>query len=132
MRKLFRDNRGGSVVEFALVSLPVILFVFGIMQTCWMVWADNLLNIAVDTAARCGAVASTTVPCTCTTSPCPLSDMVTTARQVFGPLSGASFTANGSSCTTDSGVGLVGTYTVNLAFVVNLTMTAKSCYPKVS
>src|SRR5205814_10085366 len=130
MRKLFWDNRGGSMIEFALVSLPVILFMFGIMQTGWLVWADNLLNIAVETAARCGAVDSQTSPCTCTTSPCSLGDMVTTAQQVFGPLSGASFAANGSSCTTDGGVGLVGTYTVNIAFVVNLTMTAKSCYPR--
>jgi len=126
MRKLFRDNRGGSVVEFALVSLPVVLFVFGIMQTGWLVWADNLLNIAVDTAARCGAVNSLTRPCYGTT------DMVKTAQEVFGPISGASFSANGSSCTTDGDVGLVGTYTVNFAFVVNMTMTAKSCYPKVS
>jgi Flp pilus assembly protein TadG len=124
MRQLFRDNCGGSVVEFALVSLPVVLFVFGIMQTAWMMWADNLLNIAVDTAARCGAVGSTTPPCNG-------SNMISTAQQVFGPLSGASFAANGSSCTSDGGVGLVGTYTINIAFVVNLTMTAKSCYPRV-
>jgi Flp pilus assembly protein TadG len=124
MRKLFQDNRGGSVVEFALVSLPVVLFLFGIMQTGWMVWADNLLNIAVDTAARCGAVGSTTAPCNG-------NDMVTTAQQIFGVLNGASFSANASSCTSDGGVGLVGTYTINIAFVVNLTMTAKSCYPRV-
>lgn len=125
MRKLFRDNHGGSMIEFALVSLPVVLFMFGIMQTGWLAWADNLLNNAVDTAARCGAVGSTTPPCNG-------SNMITTAQDVFGPLSGASFAANGSSCTTNGGVGLVGTYTVNIAFVVNVTMTAKSCYPKVS
>jgi Flp pilus assembly protein TadG len=126
MRKLVRDTRGGSAVEFALVSLPVVLFMFGIMQAGWLMWADNLLNIAVDTAARCGAVNSTTPPCD------GLDNMVTTAAQVFEPLDGASFTANGSSCTTDGGVGLVGTYTINFAFVVDVTITAKSCYPKVS
>ena len=125
MRKLFRDNRGGSVVEFSLLSLPVVVFLFGIMQTGWLLWADNLLNVAVDTAARCGAVGSTTLPCN---GP----DLITTAQQVFGPISGASFSANGSSCTTNGGVGLVGTYTVNIAFAFNVTMTAKSCYPKVS
>jgi Flp pilus assembly protein TadG len=125
MQKLFRDNRGGSVVEFSLLSLPVVVFLFGIMQTGWLLWADNLLNVAVDTAARCGAVGSTT-------SPCNGPDLVTTAQQVFGPLSGASFSANGSSCTTNGGIGLVGTYTMNIAFAVNVTMTAKSCYPKVS
>lgn len=122
MRRLLKNNQGASAVEFALVSLPVIVFIFGIMQTAWIVWANNLLNIAVDTAARCGAVSSTTRPCYG-------SDMVRAAQEVFGPLDGASFSANGSSCTTDGGVGLVGTYTVNIAFVVNVTMTAKSCYP---
>ena len=124
MRKLVRNNHGGSAVEFALVALPVILLLFGIMQTGWLVWADNLLNIAVDTAARCGAVGSITPPCNG-------SDMISTAQQVFEPLEGATFTANGSSCTTNGGVGLVGTYTVNIAFAFNVTMTAKSCYPKV-
>ena len=74
MRKLIRDNRGGSVVEFSLLSLPVVVFMVGIMQTGWLLWADNLLNVAVDTAARCGAVGSTT-------SPCNGPALVTTAQQ---------------------------------------------------
>ena len=31
--KLFKNNRGATAVEFALVALPVLLFMFGIMQT---------------------------------------------------------------------------------------------------
>ena len=122
MRKLLRNNRGGATVEFALVSLPVIFFVFGIIQTAWIIWADNLLNIAVDTAARCGGVGSTTAPCAGT-------DMISAANQVFAALGGATF-ANNTSCS--SGVGLVGTYNVTIGWVVNLTITAQSCYPSVS
>jgi Flp pilus assembly protein TadG len=124
MQKLFRDNRGGSVVEFSLLSLPVVVFLFGIMQTGWLLWADNLLNVAVDAAARCGGVGSTISPCN--------ADLVTTAQQVFGPLSGASFSLNGSSCATNGGIGLVGTYTMNIAFAFNVTITAKSCYPNLT
>src|SRR5215470_4140268 len=48
MRKLLKDTRGAAMVEYALVALPVILFMFGIMQTAWIVWADNLLQVSVD------------------------------------------------------------------------------------
>jgi Flp pilus assembly protein TadG len=122
MRKFLRNDRGAAAVEFALVSLPVIFFIFGIMQTAWIIWSDNLLHVAVDAAARCGGVNSTT-------SPCNGSNLISTANTVFGPLSGASF-ANNGNC--DGGVGLVGTYDVTILFVVNLTLTAKSCYPVIS
>jgi len=126
MRKLLKDTRGAAMVEYALVALPVILFMFGIMQTAWIVWADNLLQVSVDAAARCGAVQSTTTPCMGGTT----ADMITTANSIFGPLSGASFSGNVPTCTT--GVGLVGTYDITILFVVGLTIRAKSCYPAIS
>jgi Flp pilus assembly protein TadG len=113
---LLRDNRGSTLVEYALVSLPVLFFILGIMQTGWIVWIDNMLTISVDAAARCGAVQSTTPPCA--------SDMITTANQVFA-MSGASFSAN--TCT--NGVGLIGTYSISFLFITDMTLTAKSCYP---
>jgi Flp pilus assembly protein TadG len=121
--KLLKDNRGATAVEFALVALPVIMFILGIVQTGWVVWIDNLLHVSVNAAARCGAVKSTTPPCDG-------ANMITTADTVFQPLSGATFTDNGS-CTADGGNGLIGTYSVSILFVVNLTLTAKSCYPTV-
>jgi len=107
------------MVEFALVALPILVFTFGIIQTGWIVWIDNLLTVSVDAAARCGGVQSTTPPCAG-------SDMVTTANQVFG-IGGASFSAN--TCT--NGVGLIGTYSISFLFVTDLTITAKSCYPTI-
>jgi Flp pilus assembly protein TadG len=123
---LFKNNRGAAVVEFALVALPVIVFIFGIMQTAWIVWAENLLHIAVDTAARCTAVNSSTPPCNGSTLP----QMKATAATVFAPLSGAKFENNGQ-CTADQGAGLTGEYDVSMLFVVNLALTADSCYPTV-
>ena len=35
MLRLLRNNRGAAAVEFALISLPVIIFLFGIIQTAW-------------------------------------------------------------------------------------------------
>jgi Flp pilus assembly protein TadG len=124
--KLFRNNRGAAAAEFALVALPVLLFILGIVQTAWIVWIDNLLQVSVNTAARCAGVQSTTLPCYGGTT----ANMIETANRVFKPLSGATFAANGSSCS--SGTGLVGTYNITILFVVNMTVTAKSCYPIVS
>jgi len=127
MRRFFRDNRGAAMVEYALVALPVILFMFGIMQTAWVVWMDNLLTISVSTAARCGAVKSITSPCPVTNWSDVEAGMESAARTMFG-IGGASFSAN--TCT--NGVGLIGTYTISFVFVVDLTVTAKSCYPTIS
>jgi Flp pilus assembly protein TadG len=123
---VFKNNRGAAAVEFALVALPVIIFILGIMQTAWIVWADNLLHISVDTAARCGAVNSLTPPCNGKSLP----QMKATAVTVFGHLTGAKFQNNGT-CTADQGAGLHGEYDATILFVVNLALTADSCYPTV-
>ena len=51
---LFKNDRGSTMVEFALVALPVLFFMIGIMQTAYIVWIDNILHYSVDAAARCG------------------------------------------------------------------------------
>jgi Flp pilus assembly protein TadG len=121
--KFFKNNRGAAAVELALAALPVMLFILGIIQTAWILWVDNLLHVSVNTAARCTGVNSSTPPCTGHT----LLQMKATATTVFAPLSGATF-SNNPSC---GGTGLIGTYHVSIVFVVNLTLTAKSCYPTV-
>jgi Flp pilus assembly protein TadG len=130
--KFLRNNRGAAALEFALLAVPIIVFIIGIMQTAYIVWIDNLLHISVDTAARCGGVQSTL-------SPCNGANMVTTANTVFMfsstcPVVGGVHTCftNNGTCTADNGSGLIGTYTVSIAFVVNLTITAKSCYPNLA
>jgi TadE-like protein len=123
MRSLFKNSRGATAVEFALVSLPVLLFITGMIQTAYIIWADNLLNIAVHAAARCGGVGSTTLPCYGGTP----ADIQSTANLVFRPLTGATFMLNSGCVNNDTG--LVGTYKVSIIAVVNLTLTAKSCYP---
>jgi Flp pilus assembly protein TadG len=128
MNNIFRNSRGATPVEFALAVMPVLMFILGIMQTAWIVWADNLLQVSVDTAARCGAINSTTSPC----AGSGYANMVYTAHQVFQPLSGATFVDATSAPACTSGTGLIGTYTINIVFVVNMTVTARSCYPVIS
>ncbi len=138
---LFRNNRGAAAVEFALMALPVMGFIIGIMQFGWIVWVDNLLHISVDTASRCGAIGSVTSPCEGAgpVNGGSITNMITTANTVFQPLTGATFTDN-TSCTVDAGTGLqssglAGEYAISIGlgvFAVNLTLSAQSCYPTVS
>lgn len=126
--QLLKNNRGATAIEFVLLTLPVFTLIFGIMQIAWIVWVDNLLHAAVDTAARCGAVNSTTSPCGGSGS----TNMMNTAKLVFQPVSSSTtpFT-NNSSC---GGSGLNGSYNVSIGvgtLAVNITLTAKSCYPTV-
>src|ERR1700757_1402348 len=81
--KFLKNDRGATAVEFALVILPVLLFIFGIMQTAYVLWIDNLLHVSVDTAARCAAVNSTTLPCKGADIPPSVTNMQSTANLVF-------------------------------------------------
>jgi Flp pilus assembly protein TadG len=137
---IIRNNRGATAVEFALVALPVLGFIIGIIQFGWVVWVDNLLHISVDTASRCGAIGSTTSPCDGSGT----ANMISTAKTIFEivpPLTSTtnvSFTVN-PNCSVDvgtglAGSGLVGAYHASIGlgiFALNFTVTANSCYPTV-
>jgi Flp pilus assembly protein TadG len=124
---LCKNDRGSTMVEFALVALPVLFFIIGIMQTAYIVWIDNILHYSVDAAARCGAVQSTTPPCNGGT----LANMQSTANALFAVANAAGSPTFTTNC---SGSGLAGSYNVRIGLgvmAVNLTLSAKSCYPTV-
>jgi Flp pilus assembly protein TadG len=125
MKNLFENNRGAAAVEFALGIMPITVFMIGIMMTAYVLWIDNMLYFAVDYAARCGAIQSTTAPCA---GP-GLANMKQTAKALFF-MSGATYALNSATCS--AGSGLTGTYTVNIALFTRLTLTANSCYPQSS
>jgi Flp pilus assembly pilin Flp len=135
-----KNNHGATAVEFALMALPVLGFMIGIIQFGWIMWVDNLLHISVDTASRCGAIGSVTSPCDGSgpVNGGSIANMITTANTVFQPLTGATFT-NNSGCSVDAGSGLpgsglVGNYPIDIGlgiFAINFNLTAQSCYPTV-
>ncbi|WP_168929621.1 TadE family protein [Nocardioides sp. GY 10127] len=51
-----RGERGASAVEFALVVLPLLVLVFGILQFSFYFWAWQSAGNAARSAARVGAV----------------------------------------------------------------------------
>jgi Flp pilus assembly protein TadG len=56
-----RDERGASdAVEFALVGPLLIAFIFGVYEFGQAVWTQGILDYAVEQAARCASVNTTT------------------------------------------------------------------------
>jgi Flp pilus assembly protein TadG len=138
----FKNNRGAAAVEFALVALPVMGFIIGIILFAWAVWVDNLLHISVDTASRCGAIGSTTSPCDGAgpVNGGSTANLISTAITMFRPLTPDATTfKDNTDCSVDVGTGLQGTglkgsYQISIGlgvFSMNLIITADSCYPTV-
>jgi Flp pilus assembly protein TadG len=135
MKNLVRNRDGGVAVEFGLVILVITALIFAVVQTAYALWMDNMLHYAVDYAARCGAVRSTTYPCYGSG----FTNMQCTADAIFRPAPGVptftppncpSTTANPSFSTNASctGSGIIGTYTVSI-LLITYPLTAQSCYP---
>jgi len=56
MRRLWRDEAGAALVEYALVLPALLALVLGLMQLGGMAWTQEALNYAVQEAARCAVV----------------------------------------------------------------------------
>src|ERR1700675_3482302 len=59
------DISGAAAVEFAMILWPLMLLLLGTVDGGRMLWTQNSLQYAVEQAARCAAVNSTT---TCSTA----------------------------------------------------------------
>ena len=119
------DVRGVAAVEFALILLPLLLMVLGIIDGGRMLWTQNSLQYAVEQAARCAVVNTTT---------CGTTAQIQSyaASMVYGmSLSTSVFSSSSAGCGT-----LVGTqvsasyaYTPLFPFPNNVTLKASSCRP---
>jgi Flp pilus assembly protein TadG len=124
-----RAERGSNAVEFALVAPLLIGFLFAIYQVGLAIWTQGILDFAVEQAARCAAVNTTT----CGTD----SAIETYAATQTAPLSisSATFTASTVSCgfqvTASYSFVFFGTFPYsNKAILPNsVTLTSSSCYP---
>ncbi len=100
--------------------------IFGLINTCIVLWASAALHYTVENASRCRAVdvVSSRAPCDND------GDTVTFATNHYvGPSIAPTFTAQGDST---CGYVVRGSATVNInAVVVNVpvALTAKSCFP---
>ncbi len=53
LRRFFGDARGASAVEFALVVVPLLLFLFGTVEFARLMWTRQAMQSLSVTAARC-------------------------------------------------------------------------------
>jgi len=122
--RAMREDGGTSAIEFALVFPVFILMVLGIFEFSRALWTRSLLNYAVQTAARCGAVDTATCGST--------NDTITYAVQNSSPLTipNSDFTASTQSCGSQVTVAFPFTFIVPQLFPFDITLAAQACYPK--
>jgi Flp pilus assembly protein TadG len=122
-------RRGSNAVEFALVAPLLIGFLFGIYEVGLEIWTQGILDFAVEQAARCATVNSST----CGTA----SAIETYAATQTTPLGlpSSTFTATTATCgnqvTASYDFVFVGTFPIKgKALLPNsITLTSTSCYP---
>jgi Flp pilus assembly protein TadG len=118
-----RGSRDGTAaVEFALIAIPLFLFLFGVLEMGRVLWLQNALHYSVEEASRCAAVDAAN---------CGTSNQVTSyaASRSGANLPSSVFTYDGAA---GCGKQVTATYPVNLVIpFVNLsvTLTSSSCYP---
>jgi Flp pilus assembly protein TadG len=118
---LFREERGASAVEFALVIGPFVGIVLSTIMLGAMFWANQTLKYAAADAARCAAVR---------TSIC--SDKTTTesyaASHYSGPGLSPTFTYSPSGC--GHTVTASATFPLNTGLVdLSIPLSAHACFP---
>lgn len=87
----WRDRRGASAVEFGLLLPVFLMLIIGTISASQLMFAMNSLHFAVEEAARCGAINTTTCGSLAATE--------TFARARYsGPSVEAQFVASNAGC----------------------------------
>lgn len=59
-RSLARNERGATLVEFALILMPLLVSIMGLMELAYQAYVEALLQGALQTASRDASIASKT------------------------------------------------------------------------
>ncbi len=117
----WRDEQGAGAAEFALVLLPFLALIFGIIGLSTMFYANHTLHYATKAAARCFAVNVTSCPTTGATQ-------AYAASRYSGPDIAPVFVATTAGC----GHTVTGNANFTLdAVVTSITvpLSATACFP---
>jgi Flp pilus assembly protein TadG len=118
---LWRDDRGATAVEFALVAPAAIMLLVGIVSLSLMLLSVGSMHYAVEAAARCASA----MPTVCSSS----SATVAYANSRYsGALISPVFTYVAAACGTQ--VNAVATFTLEVGmFRQSVPLSATSCFP---
>ena len=118
--KPWKDERGTSAVEFAIVGPVFLLLVVGFLYLCLSLFLVGSLHFAVEEGARCASIRTTVCSDNATT-------VAYAQSRYFGPRS-PTFTYQAAAC----GKSVSGSvsYVVELVIRrVTVPVTATACYP---
>jgi Flp pilus assembly protein TadG len=121
---IWRDRRGATALEFALLAPVFFLLVFGIIALGMLFWTQVGLQHGAEMAARCASVNTALCP---NNNPNAITTYAT--QQALGlSLPASTFTYSTPAC----GNQVSGSYTFQFPSILNLnpmTLTAQSCFP---
>jgi Flp pilus assembly protein TadG len=126
VRKLVRHTGGTTAIEFAFTAPLFMMLVFGIVETGLALWAQFGLENAVEAAARCASVSTTT---------CSSSSTVATyaASHTLGvTIPSSAFSYSKPSCGNQVSGSYTYTYLTKYFKAANVTLSARSCFPDIN
>ena len=116
---------GSTLAEFALIAPVLLLVLFGTIEAGRALWLQNALHYAVQAAARCASINTTTC------------SSLGTIQSYAASVSGAQFDASVFSWSGTAGCGnqVSASYPMSLYIPyvgATVTLTAQACFPKSS
>ena len=119
-------DSGAAALELALVTPVFLLIVLGVFGLALTLWVENSIQSAAAQAARCAVIDTN----------CSTASQIQNAAvgwALGAPISTGDVTVNQSATCASGvqGIAVAITYTATF-FVISTTMSAESCYPKLS
>lgn len=126
MQLYFRESRGASSAEFALVLIPFLMLVLGITGVSMLFYANQSLQYATEAAARYYSVQ------TANNNGTPPSDVASHAQKAYtGPGITTSFTPSRGGCGAN-GFTVTGsaTFPLNVGITsIPVSLKSHACFP---
>jgi Flp pilus assembly protein TadG len=119
--RLRREERGAAAVEFAMTVPILLLAMLGIIEFGRVLWAQNALHYAVEDAARCASIDTTT----CNSTSATQNFAATASGTTFAP---SVFTVSSQPCGNQVSASYPFPFLTSLVSY-NLTLSAQACFP---
>ena len=122
--KIWRDERGATALEFAILAPVFFLLIFGIIAFGLLFWTQVGLQHGAEMAARCASINATVCP---NSNPSAITNYA--MQQAFGlSLPASTFTYSTLACGNQ--VSAIYTFAFpNILNLGSLTLTAQACFP---
>lgn len=123
LRRLRRDCRGTTALEFALLSPALFLLLYGTLEFGRMMWTQSALNFAVEEAARCASA----TPSVCGTSGQIASYAAAEISSNYVP--STAFSGTTAACGHQVTASFAYPFIATGLFSMTPTLSASACFP---